>query len=228
MRIEQMEKGTLIPDMNQGGFEEGMYTRNSADVQGTYIPEMHVSSSSSNDAKGKSTMANEKPVVGFLYSISRQGIGEYWPLHMGANTIGRDPKNEVQLQEQTVSEHHAVLNVRKMRTSAQVIASIQDKGSQNGIFLNDEELDYESHPCKNGDILTIGVNYQLLLLLINTDEYGLKVSENFTPSQQTKTTKKSDPFGGDMYKPHKPKMDDSTVDLGGASPFMSSEATKML
>ena len=29
------------------------------------------------------------PVVGFLYSISRQGFGEYWPLHVGTNTIGR-------------------------------------------------------------------------------------------------------------------------------------------
>jgi hypothetical protein len=33
--------------------------------------------------------------------------------------------------------------------------------------------------CKNGDIITIGDNYELLLILIDAPTLGLSVSENF-------------------------------------------------
>lgn len=35
------------------------------------------------------------------------------------------------------------------------------------------------YDCKNNDIIKIGDNYELLLLLVNANEYGLKVAENF-------------------------------------------------
>ena len=34
-------------------------------------------------------MTNQKPIVGFLYSISKSNSGEFWPLRIGSNSIGR-------------------------------------------------------------------------------------------------------------------------------------------
>ena len=121
----------------------------------------------------------ETPVVGFLYSISRKGIGEYWPLYLGQNHIGRAANNEIQLHEGTISDMHACLSVKKMHSTGRLIASIRDIGSKTGMYLNDEELDYDNHTCKNGDLVTIGSNYQLLIILIEAAEYGLTISNNF-------------------------------------------------
>ena len=119
-----------------------------------------------------------KPVVGFLYSIS-SGKTEYWPLFVGTNIIGRGANCDVRLNEMTVSHEHASLVVRKMRTTGKVIASIKDLGSDVGMFLNDEELDFESHTCKNEDVIVVGSNYKLVLVLIDAEKYGLGVAEGF-------------------------------------------------
>lgn len=58
---------------------------------------------------------SSKPLVGFLYSISRTGFGEYWPVHIGPNVIGRSSRCDISLPEGTVSEEHAVLVVRMMK-----------------------------------------------------------------------------------------------------------------
>lgn len=123
--------------------------------------------------------ASNEPVVGFLYSISRQGIGEYWPLHIGRNTIGRSKDCDVCLRERTVSDLHAALNIKQMKTTRKVLASLKDEGSKNGIFVNDEELTYDTHSCANNDIITIGLHYKLLLILIDAEQMGLSVSEEF-------------------------------------------------
>ena len=120
-----------------------------------------------------------EPVVGFLYSISRQGIGEYWPLHIGRNTIGRSTDCDVCLRERTVSDLHAALNIKQMKTTRKVLASLKDEGSRNGIFVNDEELTYDTHACNSNDIITIGLHYKLLLILIDAEQMGLSVSEEF-------------------------------------------------
>lgn len=118
-------------------------------------------------------------VVGFLYSISRKGISEYWTLHLGANTIGKGSDNDIQLMEASVSVSHATINIKLMKTTGKVIAFIRDIGSKNGIYLNETELDYEGHSCKNGDIITIGDAYKLALILIDTNELGLSPADNF-------------------------------------------------
>lgn len=163
-----------------------MYSRSSStqvnfggQQRGTVVPGMEqlapgVKSKESEDG-------NSSPVVGFLYSISRQGIGEYWPIHIGSNKIGRSEDCDICLKENTVSEIHAELNVKQMKTSHKVLASIKDVGSKNGIFVNEEELDYSTHECFNNDLITIGLNYKLLLILIDSVALGLTVSKDFMP-----------------------------------------------
>ncbi len=120
-----------------------------------------------------------KPVVGFAYSISRSPVGEFWPLHVGQNTIGKDPSCDIVLNEGTVSAEHAVLVVRKMKNPEKVIASVSDARSTNGTMINGMSLGFQAEECKNGDIITIGDNYELYIVLVDVAELGLKVSENF-------------------------------------------------
>lgn len=125
------------------------------------------------------TFQTGKPVVGFLYSISRTAAGEYWPLYQGQNTIGKSPNCDIQLLEGTVSQEHAVVMVRKMKNPEKVIASVTDARSTNGTMLNGQSLGFSAEECKNGDIITIGDNYELYLVLVDPASLGLKVSDKF-------------------------------------------------
>ena len=168
------QNSTNIPGVNQGN----MYSRSASAAPngGTVVPGMH------EQAPGVETPIPERkqaPVVGFLYSISRKGIGEYWPVCIGQNTIGRDATNDVILAESTVSSRHAVLNVKQLKQSKKLVAQIRDEGSKNGIVVNDEELDFGIHECHNGDLIRIGDNYLMLLILIDAEERGLSIAEEF-------------------------------------------------
>lgn len=129
-----------------------------------------------------------KPVVGFLYSISRTGFGEFWPIHIGQNTIGKSASCDVVLSEATVSSEHAVLVARKLKKPEKVIASLCDSRSTNGTMLNGESLGFNPVECNNGDIITVGDNYELILILIDAASLGLHVSEDFIPVSVSEPT----------------------------------------
>lgn len=174
-------------DNRRGNVGNDFYSRGSSQMkggspQGTIVPGMSGVAGTPHSIRQEGPQNRkfqEAPVIGFLYSISRQGIGEYWPLHVGRNTIGRDANNDVVLAEYTVSGLHASLSVRKMKSNGKVIALIRDEGSKTGLLVNGEELGYEGHECFNGDIVTVGCNYTLLLILVNAEEAGLSVAEHF-------------------------------------------------
>ena len=126
---------------------------------------------------------NQKPVIGFLYSISKSGSGEYWPLRIGSNTIGRADNCNVSLSEATVSEQHAVLVVQQMKNPEKVIAWINDSGSTCGTMINGESLGFDRRECFNGDIITIGEHYDLYFILIDAKQIGLNVCRDFISTQ---------------------------------------------
>lgn len=232
-----MANDTFIPEMQENAFED-MYTRGSNNpsmtANGTYVPGMHVNAPSDQQSASQSSVATpvnrDEAVVGFLYSVSRKGIGEYWPLHLGANTIGRSETCNICLKELTVSDKHAVINIKKLKTTDVLIASIRDEGSKNGMFLNEEELDYDNHSCKNGDIITVGSNYQFLLILINTSQYGLKIAEGFQaiPEKAMPKAALHSSFDSETVYKKKSHTIEGTVDLGGNSPFIEGGATRIL
>lgn len=224
---------TYVPDMNNQGAANNLYSRQNAgnnfSANGTYVPGMP------DNAPAQPTVRQGKvdgePVVGFLYSISRKGIGEYWPLHLGANTIGRSSSCDIQLKEASVSDAHATLNIKRMKTTQALIASIRDTGSKNGMYLNDEELDYDNHSCKNGDVLTVGSCYQLLLMLVNATEYGLTVAEDFIPYDEPEiqdNTPVDNPFDNTYTRNQNKYIDDGTVDLSGNRAFTSPGETRVM
>lgn len=155
------------------------------------------------------------PIVGFMYSISREGVGEYWPIKLGRNTIGRSESCNINLPEASVSDLHASLNVKIMKSTGRLVASIRDEGSKTGLFLNDQELDYENYSCKNLDVLVVGTSYRLLLILIDAPEYGLTVAKNFIPADNNvvKKTKKTESINIDPFtRPAKINVNE-TIDI---------------
>lgn len=151
------QEKTSVPGMENSYYankKNNMYSRTTTPdmgSRGTMVPGME--EVAPNVGRHESSAKGGAPVVGFLYSISRQGIGEYWPLHIGSNKIGRSGNCDICLKEGTVSDIHAELNIKQMKTTHKILASIKDIGSKNGIFVNEEELDYSAHECfKNGTI----------------------------------------------------------------------------
>ncbi len=130
----------------------------------------------------KASATESKPVMGFLYSVSKTTYGEYWPLYVGPNTIGRGAANAICLSEASVSDTHATVVIRKMQkqgSSNGIFVFVQDTGSMFGTQLNGDTLDFNPRECKSGDIITIGTNYELLLIIIDPEELGLHPKPDF-------------------------------------------------
>lgn len=131
---------------------------------------------------------NKKPILGFMYSVSKYEAGEYWPLYLGANKIGRNSDSTVCLKEATVSNHHATLVIRQMQNKGEdagLFVFIQDVGSMCGTLVNGVTLDFNPKECKNGDIIRIGEAYELFFILIEPKALGLGPVENFKPVAST-------------------------------------------
>lgn len=129
--------------------------------------------------------APNKPILGFLYSVSRDSMGEYWPLYLGANTIGRASDSSVCLAEASVSNKHATLVIRQMQNKGEdagLFVFIQDTGSMCGTLVNGVTLDFNPRECKNGDIITVGENYELYFILVQPKALGLAPKPDFKSS----------------------------------------------
>lgn len=185
-----------------GGYSQqpsgNFYSRRSGtSSRGTVVPGMEVPNVGDSEAGNHVVAAQQvkgrplqvgKPIVGFLYSISRTPAGEFWPLQIGPNKIGTSPSSDILLPEGTVSQNHAVLVVRKLKSSGNVIASITDAQSTNGTMLNGESLGFNPVECHSGDKIVIGENYEMVLILIDTAKMGLSVSEGFMPLETVSDT----------------------------------------
>lgn len=176
---------TVVPGMgNAFGFggssnQNGQFSNNQQPAQGyngTHFPGM-------NGNPGKGGVAEtHKPIMGFLYSVSRTACGEYWPLYMGLNTIGRSTACSVRLSEATISDNHAEIVIRQMKNPDSVLVSIQDARSTCGTLLNGSSLGFDAQECHNGDIITIGEHYELYFVLIDAKSLGLEVRTDFIPT----------------------------------------------
>lgn len=212
----------------QGGFGSNFYTRSERPARGTVISGMTPGGNNPNPGPGgqqptahqpaANNVVSGKPVVGFLYSISRTAAGEYWPLHIGQNTIGQSTKCDIILPEGTVSAEHAVLVVRKLKKPEKVIASISDARSTNGTMLNGESLEFAAVECKNGDVITFGDNYELFLILIDPSSIGLQVNPNFIP---VSVEEDEDEFGDapePFFERDKTRPGEDFGSIGGPTP----------
>lgn len=200
---------------------------------GTVIPGMQPGRKNSPVSEGAESAycSTSAPVVGFLYSISNGGNREYWPIHVGTNIIGRGQGADIVLNEATVSERHAEIRVRELRNGNGLTATVQDLGSKTGILLNEDDPGYDLQVCKNGDILTIGESYRILVIFIDTHANGLYVAPNFIPvaKQEEDTIQTSHNIqGANPYDRNQRPTPSGTVDLSGNAPFMNTGGTLIM
>jgi phosphatidylserine/phosphatidylglycerophosphate/cardiolipin synthase-like enzyme len=91
--------------------------------------------------------------------LSRRDALSRYPLRNGATTIGRSDDNDVVVSGSEVSRYHA-----RVRVEGDTVA-VTDLGSQNGTFVNGEQLVGE-RSIQPGDILAIADNDEFRLVEI--------------------------------------------------------------
>ncbi|MCL1933770.1 MAG: FHA domain-containing protein [Candidatus Azobacteroides sp.] len=121
-----------------------------------------------------------KPLVGFLISVSRTPEGEFWPLRLGENTIGSASDCSILLNEEKVSEKHATLIIQiNEEENFQLNVWITGLNATNGTYLNKKLIPPQTAiSCNNNDKIKIG-NYELLLLLFDANKHGMKSADSF-------------------------------------------------
>ena len=173
------EAGNYSPNYHdRSAFSRGQNAAGGNERRGTAFSGMN--DGDSQKRKGNERFQNQKPIIGFLYSVSHTIVGEYWPLHYGQNVIGSSPECDVVLPEATVSGKHAILHINKMKKPDKTEATIADCQSTNGTMLNGNSVSVvRPLECVNGDIITIGECYDLFFILIDLVANGLKPSDKF-------------------------------------------------
>lgn len=121
-------------------------------------------------------------LAGVLYSVSRDMLGEVFPIYVGKNTIGSNADCDVCLREATVADHHATLLVRKVNDgqgNVRTSLSISEDVPGAEIAVNDCPLDEQWMYCNAGDRLQIGCGYVLSIQLMSPESTGTFTSADF-------------------------------------------------
>lgn len=183
---------TVVPGMTPDGDGTSYYQKprnpyNNADSDYTR-PDMgdahmnggtNVNNNYNEPINDRQSEVHGKPIVGFLVSVSRSEVGEYWVLRQGQNTIGSGDSCNICLPESSVSNVHAVLAIhRNPGDGNKLSVGILDKGSSNGTFVNGNYIGFNPCHCQTLDRLKIG-NYELVLILFDHIALGLTKSEHF-------------------------------------------------
>jgi hypothetical protein len=97
-----------------------------------------------------------KVLRGFLVAYGTNPSGEFWPLTAGRLTVGRFGSGDgldIPLQDPTISSRHGVVAV----DGASGVIAIEDTGSTNGTFVNDEHIGYGGRrDLRDGDRIRFG------------------------------------------------------------------------
>jgi two-component system cell cycle response regulator len=84
-----------------------------------------------------------------LVQIHGPNLGKNYALDAEEFTIGRDEKNNIFVDLDNVSRRHAIIRTRQGRSY------VQDLGSTNGTYLNDQEV-LEETALRSGDFVKVG------------------------------------------------------------------------
>ena len=112
----------------------------------------------------------DRQMIGVMYSISAGINGELFPIYIGRNTIGSDLSCDICLRETSISSLHGILLAREQVDDSgekYINATLADDNSMYGTCVNDERIGFEKVSLKDGDIITIGMNYIFIISLFN-------------------------------------------------------------
>jgi hypothetical protein len=97
-----------------------------------------------------------KVLRGFLVAYGTNAAGDFWPLTGGRLTVGRFGTGDgldIPLQDPTISSRHATMVI----DAATGMVNVEDTGSTNGTFVNDEHIGYGGRrELRDGDRIRFG------------------------------------------------------------------------
>jgi hypothetical protein len=103
---------------------------------------------------------------GFLISYQANTKGDFWPLNGGRLTVGRSSSGDqvdIPLADATISSRHAMFVV----DAAQGSISVEDTGSTNGTYVNEEHLGFNGRrELRDGDKVRFG-GFTCIVKVIN-------------------------------------------------------------
>lgn len=160
-------------------------------------------------ATGRRVELQERVMTGVLFSISKDLLGEIFPLYLGRNLIGFTQECDIRLSERTVSSVHALIQVSKDFDTNTSEITVTDYGSNHGTMVNGENGTFGSLILKENDILTIGKHYQFIVKLFNPEKAGLYEDPDFEdPYRQHEN---STGMATDFYAPSRNSDSNRTV-----------------
>lgn len=92
--------------------------------------------------------------MALLIQITNSGTGIKLPIDKKQIEFGRDEDCDVSLDDELVSQRHAVLEVVLTPDDNRVDYILQDNKSTNHTYVNNERVDHRY--LKNGDVIRIG------------------------------------------------------------------------
>ena len=92
--------------------------------------------------------------MALLIQVTNSGTGIKLPIDKKQIEIGRGEDCDVSLDDELVSQRHAILEVVIKPDDNRVDYILQDKKSTNHTYVNDERVDHRN--LKNGDVIRIG------------------------------------------------------------------------
>jgi hypothetical protein len=101
----------------------------------------------------------DRRVIGWLVSFDADPNGKSFTLREGRNTIGRDADNDCRVDDPKMSSRHATVQHRAGRTW------LYDENSNNGTFLNDEDIFQDRPALVDGSVLRLGATRFIVKLL---------------------------------------------------------------
>jgi len=105
-------------------------------------------------------------LVGFLVTFQNEANGIFWPIRSGRTQIGRagSDRIDVGINDASASSKHATVSADPSTGQAYV----QDEGSRNGTFLNEQKLGSgEQRQLHDNDRLRLGSTTLVIKLLVS-------------------------------------------------------------
>jgi len=112
---------------------------------------------------------DEEHELAMLLPLNGNGLGEY-PIKTGLLILGSSPDNDIQIQSEFISRHHAQI------ISSSSDSILGDLNSTNGTYVNSKRI--KRHALRNGDLITIGKHrFRYVRPGLDTSDHKLTVSE---------------------------------------------------
>ena len=116
--------------------------------------------------------------------------GHAWtvPIEQDRINVGRDPDNELVLEDNAVSRHHCLIE----RQGPHIL--VKDRGTPNGTFVNNEFLS-EPRELREGDRVYVGPFLLELVALAQEGHHAVRVASPMGPVLRQRTTNADDRYG---------------------------------